>query len=120
MDVLRFWTLKSEVVDVTSERGIIRVGRNANPLSLLPTCSIVSFPTNYQYPIGGRFGFNYATITPFAVVATAPDWFAILFCAILGGTTWIRWPKRFSLRTLLIATTLVAVVLGLIVWATRQ
>jgi hypothetical protein len=31
---------------------------------------------------------------------------------------WLRW--RFSLRTLLIATTLVAVVLGLVVYATRQ
>jgi hypothetical protein len=29
---------------------------------------------------------------------------------------WIDWPHRFSLRTLLIATTLVAVVLGTIVW----
>jgi hypothetical protein len=29
-------------------------------------------------------------------------------------------PKRFSLRTLLIATTLVAVVLGLVVYETRQ
>jgi disulfide bond formation protein DsbB len=28
-------------------------------------------------------------------------------------------PRRFSLRTLLIATTLVAVVLGLIVWEVR-
>jgi hypothetical protein len=32
---------------------------------------------------------------------------------------WVYWSKRFSLRTLLIATTLVAVVLGLVVWAAR-
>ena len=33
---------------------------------------------------------------------------------------WLPWmPGRFSLRTLLIATTLVAVVLGLIVWLRR-
>ena len=32
---------------------------------------------------------------------------------------WIRWSRRFTLRTLLIATTLVAVVLGLIVAVLR-
>ena len=43
-------------------------------------------------------------------------WLAVLFFATLGivSSPWIKW--RFSLRTLLIATTLVAVVLGLIVW----
>jgi hypothetical protein len=30
--------------------------------------------------------------------------------------SWIRWSKRFTLHILLIATTLVAVVLGLILW----
>jgi hypothetical protein len=34
----------------------------------------------------------------------------------MAAGTWKRW--RFSLRTLLIATTVIAVVLGLIVWAT--
>jgi hypothetical protein len=37
----------------------------------------------------------------------------------LAAAPWIRLSSRFSLRTLLIATTLVAVVLGLIVWAAR-
>ena len=42
-------------------------------------------------------------------------WFVIIPIAVLGlisSRPWFRW--RFSLRTLLIATTLVAVVLGLI------
>jgi hypothetical protein len=43
-----------------------------------------------------------------------PDWFVLFVLAALTGTPWIR--LSFSLRTLLIATTLVAVVLGLIVW----
>ncbi len=46
-----------------------------------------------------------------AVCATVPYW---LFAV---RSTIARIPKRFSLRTLLIATTLVAVVLGLAVWA---
>jgi hypothetical protein len=47
----------------------------------------------------------------------APDWFVLMVLATLATAPWLHW--RFSLRTLLIATTLVAVVLGLIVWAVR-
>jgi hypothetical protein len=47
-----------------------------------------------------------------------PHWLPILLSAALVAAPWLRW--RFSLRTLLIATTLVAVVLGAIVYATRQ
>jgi hypothetical protein len=41
----------------------------------------------------------------------------VLLTAACAPLSWIRW--RFSLRTLLFATTLVAVVLGLVVWAAR-
>jgi hypothetical protein len=47
-----------------------------------------------------------------SIVADFPIWFLALTCAALP---WIS--LRFSLRTLLIATTLVAVVLGMGVWA---
>lgn len=53
----------------------------------------------------------------------APHWFWVLISAMLcfiGAAPWIRSPKRFSLRTLLIATTLVAVLLGLAAWAARR
>jgi hypothetical protein len=43
-----------------------------------------------------------------------PFWPLILEAVLVAVLPWIRW--RFSLRTLLIATTLVALVLGLIVW----
>jgi hypothetical protein len=49
---------------------------------------------------------------------TVPCWFTVLVPIILAGSPWIPF-KRFSLRTLLIATTLVAVVLGAIVYAVR-
>ena len=45
-----------------------------------------------------------------------PYWIPAIIFAAAPAPLWIRWSKRFSLRTLLIATTLVAVVLGLIVW----
>jgi hypothetical protein len=43
-----------------------------------------------------------------------PYWCLILISVAFAAVPWIHW--RFSLRTLLIATTLVAVVLGLVVW----
>jgi hypothetical protein len=45
-----------------------------------------------------------------------PYLFLVLLAATLAAVPWIRWSNRFSLRTLLIATTLIAVALGLIVW----
>jgi hypothetical protein len=41
-------------------------------------------------------------------------WFPILLGVAIASAPWVR---RFSLRTLLIATTLVAVVLGIVVMA---
>jgi hypothetical protein len=47
----------------------------------------------------------------------APDWFALIVLATIAAAPWLPWwSNRFSLRTLLIATTLVAVGLGVIVW----
>jgi hypothetical protein len=45
----------------------------------------------------------------------APIWVPVLFAAILAVAPWVRWSSRFSLRTLLIATTLIAVGLGMVV-----
>jgi len=47
--------------------------------------------------------------------AAAPFWFLALACVAVTAVPWLRF-KRFSLRTLLIATTVVAAVLGLIAW----
>ena len=51
-------------------------------------------------------------------VAVTAAWFPfplILVATLLtGALPWLRW--RFSLRTLLIATTLIAVIMGLVVW----
>jgi hypothetical protein len=47
-----------------------------------------------------------------------PFWIPVLLMVTLAEIPWIT-VRRFSLRTLLIATTLIAVVLGVIVWMTR-
>ena len=51
------------------------------------------------------------------LVINIPHWFPAMLFATLSAAPWIRW--RFTLRTLLIAITAVAVVLGLIVWLSR-
>jgi hypothetical protein len=45
-------------------------------------------------------------------------WFLVLASAAIAAAPWLRW--RFSLRTLLIATTLVAVVLGFVIFASSH
>lgn len=47
------------------------------------------------------------------------DFLIFVFLA-LACLPWLPFSKRFSLRTLLIVTTLIAVVLGIIVWAVRN
>ena len=54
------------------------------------------------------------------IIIKCPHWFPILLLATSAAAPWYRRiPYQFSLRTLLIATTLVAVVLGLIAWSLR-
>ncbi len=82
--------------------------------------------------LNGNMYFNPATISPppvwgFGAAKSAgiisllflPYWPVVLLAAVLAAAPWLH-RLRFSLRTLLIATTLVAVVLGLVVWAARK
>jgi hypothetical protein len=49
-----------------------------------------------------------------------PLWFPPLVVLAIAALPFIRWSNRFSLRTLLIAMTLVAIALGLIVWLSAR
>ena len=78
--------------------------------------------------LGGTIGPFFAISFPLANVAyvrqgtgiAVPYW-ALVFplAATFTIVPWIPWSTRFSVRTLLIATTLIAMVLGLIVWLGR-
>jgi hypothetical protein len=66
---------------------------------------------DFSNPVNGRI----------AKGAIVPHWSLILLSATLAAVPWLPWwSTRFSLRTMLIVTTLVAVVLGLGVWLTRR
>ena len=59
--------------------------------------------------------------TVFRLIISVPCWLCVTFIATIAAAPWIRQLRwRFSLRTLLIATTLFAVVLGLIVYVARK
>src|SRR3954471_20686925 len=67
-----------------------------------------------------RWGFSHSLLQPFDLYMAMPHWLPILLLATSGVVPWIRWINwRFSLRSLLIVTTLVAIVLGLIVWVAK-
>jgi hypothetical protein len=73
---------------------------------------------NYQEYSFSFLGIGFSS-APFWPGVIIPDWLPTLLAAGLVAVPWLHWSGRFSLRTLLIATTLVAVVLGLIVWLSR-
>jgi hypothetical protein len=60
-------------------------------------------------------------VMPYGVGTKLPLWPLVVIGAVLAAAPWIRQlPWRFSLRTLLIAMTLVAVVLGAVMWAATK
>jgi hypothetical protein len=63
----------------------------------------------------GIAGFAVYAVPRYHTTYRAPLWFLALAFGTLAMIPWLQWSNRFSLRTLLIATTLVAVVLGLAV-----
>jgi len=62
--------------------------------------------------------FNYAVLGSKIDRLWVAHWILILISASVAALPWIRW--RFSLRALLIATTLVAVVLGVAVYLANR
>jgi hypothetical protein len=67
----------------------------------------------------GYWGFGWRQVTKYQTKRIIPVWFPVLITGGVAGLPWIGKVRRFSLRTLLIATTLIAVVLGAIIYGTR-
>ena len=61
-------------------------------------------------------GFDVEVQDDLTVIAV-PNWFLVALLGTISAVPWVKSFRRFSLRTLLIATTLVAVGLGIIVMA---
>jgi hypothetical protein len=70
-------------------------------------------------PVGERKRLGFSWLAQDGIAITAPHWFLVLVTGAGAAFPWIHLTNRFSLRTLLIATTLFAMLLGAIVYAVR-
>ena len=100
------------VVSVGSNYGRVVLGRHVDPEWVVPPEMINrwGYLSDKARPVQRRFDWKASSRE---IRIEFPTWLAALLAASLAVAPWIRW--RFGLRTLLIATTLVAVGLGAIV-----
>jgi hypothetical protein len=100
-------------VGMSSTTGVGQVAVRSMPTNYLGP-QWTSFPAKDSIFISPRFAFRPGANLSYVNV---PYWFVMLIGLILAAAPWR--PRRFTLRTLLTATTLVAVVAALIAWVTR-
>ena len=117
------WNRTTQTFCVSIYPGQVALGNTNGPVMMPMGWSHVVFRHSGDNSISDDepttiLGFGWETDDD-SIYVYIPFWFLTLTCTVF---TWLAivspFPvKRFSLRTLLIATTLVAVVLGLIVWS---
>jgi hypothetical protein len=90
-------------------------------LKLRSTLVVKAAPGQFDdlYSVVAGFGGSWR-LNPPAIVLELPSWFALALTSALAVVSWPRRTYRFRLRAMLIATTAVAIVLGLIVWMTNR
>jgi hypothetical protein len=116
------------VVSEFGEFGIASKIGDANSLilptefeNLLPTefenrsAYSLAMPPEYRQPLYRRLFSRNRELYSWKV--GVPYWLPITICATLAVTPWLTW--RFSLRTLLVAVTLIGLILGTIIATTR-
>jgi hypothetical protein len=83
--------------------------------------SVRSFPANEQIQIDYEkaLGFIHYQSATNQFRVRLPYASLVVFCAACTALPWIRWSKQFSMRTVLIVITLIALALGLIITTTR-
>ena len=120
------WVRSYWWVDMTSRNSTINICSMSGKLLIGKTLTVVSIrrPNPPFSNAAARFGFYPMPLGDWVFTfenngLTLPYWLCILVLGLIARAPWILWPKRFSIRTLLIATTLIAVVLGLIVCLVR-
>lgn len=90
-----------------------------SPFAVFPTSTkifgkpdpIVQLPRFHSPFVMPRSGSSSAELV-------VPYWLLVFFASAIAVSPWLRW--RFSLRSLLIVTTLIAALLGLSAWASRS
>jgi len=116
---LRWRVTTSRAVSIASREGIIGVStwtKNLDGISsFVFSGPVVGSPPRRQ--MSNPLGFEFIRSKEYdGLSVVVPYWFTVLTCAICVTIPHVLNSHRFSLRTLFIATTLLAVVLGLAVW----
>jgi hypothetical protein len=100
---------------IASNHGAIVFGRRVPPASSsLPPEDRWGYLSDKARPVNRHFGW---IANNRQIRIQFPTWLPVLLAASLAAAPWIRW--RFSLRTLLIVTMLVAVGLGMVAYLAR-
>jgi hypothetical protein len=109
------WNVSMEPLDEGNQTFILTTGTRTVTHEAIRTGNLAS-NANAGLNWRGLFGFGLSH-SPDVQFVSFPHWFLVLLSAAFATAPWLHW--RFSLRTLLIATTLVAVVLGAVIYAVR-
>ena len=98
--------------DITINRGSVTLLNNRLAGPSLFVWRIRTLPPQ-PLPTGGLHWQTFPSLH----LVQVPIPILLALVATASTLSWIRWSHRFSLRTLLLALTAVAVLLGLVVWA---
>jgi hypothetical protein len=130
VDVVRGNFTYGELFAIYSVYGHLEISGAAITNPIAKSWMISSFPCDDKWtrrytghsPSTGRLGFAVSALGGSAwsgYKLTLPYWFMVLAIGSLAMLFRLRWPLRFNLRGLFIATTFLAVVLGLIAMLDR-
>ena len=118
LDFVRARPIGTRQLYAMSGRGVVAIGSNDDPYG--PQWAHTSYAKEWIAPSEEipPHGFDYWRVQG-GLLTSGPHWFLVLLSGTVAALPWIRFLRQFSLRTLLIATTLIAAVLGLVVWLVR-
>jgi hypothetical protein len=116
-----FRTGKNHGLQLNSTLGHVVLVVAERPQKFIPFfIAHVPTPERFQAEFDKNVLGFYSERTPSGLILDVPYWFLLLLSIAAAVAPWrrqLRW--QFSLRTLLVATTIVAVMLGLIVYFAR-
>ena len=115
-----FGVVGPERIQLTSSYGKVRIFVSPkNMFSVPPKWDYARFVA--RRPPSGEplLVFRRMHQPPFGVMLVAPHSMLLATVGLLIAIPWLPWTTRFSLRTLLIAMTVLAVLLGAVVWAVK-
>jgi hypothetical protein len=119
MDLAYFQILRTPTFAAVSVRGCLMVGfeqAGSGSTFNVASRSLRQYPPGDWPPRMMASGFNLVPL-PGGWRLDLPYYFVLPLVMAVAAAPWLRW--RFSLRTLLISTTVMALALGLIVALTR-